>query len=379
MPSAKPTVGVSDLGTRFPEIAAEADGWDPITVRAGCPVEMNWKCNRGHRWRSRVSARTSQGSGCPFCSGHKVWKGYNDLATTHPDLAKEAEGWDPSTLSKGSRKRVTWKCHLGHTWELSISNRTSGLMHSGCPYCSGRKLLRGFNDLGTLFPSIAAEADGWDPCSIGKGHDQKKRWKCKLDHKWNASPNNRTNRGSGCPICSGNTILSGYNDLHTKCPHIAVEADGWDPQLISAYSNLKKNWRCKLGHQWVAVVYSRTQQETGCPYCSNRKTMEGFNDLKTLYPGIAAEAFGWDPQQVAPGSNQKKRWKCIEGHIWEARIGHRVPPTNSGCPTCAEYGFSPDKQAWFYLMSRPGEQQFGITNDFSTRMKTHESKGWTLL
>jgi hypothetical protein len=34
-----------------------------------------------------------------------------------------------------------------------------------------------------------------------------------------------------------------------------------------------------------------------------------------------------------------------------------------GCPTCAKYGFNPDKDAWFYLMQRPGEQQLGITNE----------------
>jgi len=126
-------------------------------------------------------------------------------------------------------------------------------------------------------------------------------------------------------------------------------------------------------------VASRTLEETGCPYCSNKKVLKGFNDLKTLYPEIATEAYGWDPQTVTPGSGQKRRWMCKEGHIWDARIGHRVPPTNSGCPTCAEYGFSPEKQAWFYLMSRPGEQQFGITNDLPTRIKHHERNGWILL
>ena len=30
-------------------------------------------------------------------------------------------------------------------------------------------------------------------------------------------------------------------------------------------------------------------------------------------------------------------------------------------------------------MQRPGEQQFGITNDLPARMKTHERNGWTLL
>jgi predicted GIY-YIG superfamily endonuclease len=37
------------------------------------------------------------------------------------------------------------------------------------------------------------------------------------------------------------------------------------------------------------------------------------------------------------------------------------------------------KNAWFYLMQRPGEQQIGITNDLRTRLRTHERYGWVLL
>jgi len=32
LPSSKPTLGFNDLQSQFPEIAAEANGWDPTTV-----------------------------------------------------------------------------------------------------------------------------------------------------------------------------------------------------------------------------------------------------------------------------------------------------------------------------------------------------------
>jgi hypothetical protein len=32
-------------------------------------------------------------------------QGFNDLATTHPELAKEAFGWDPTKVSRGSAKK----------------------------------------------------------------------------------------------------------------------------------------------------------------------------------------------------------------------------------------------------------------------------------
>ena len=89
------------------------------------------------------------------------------------------------------------------------------------------------------------------------------------------------------------------------------------------------------------------------------------------------EADGWDPSKVTHGSGQRMRWKCKEGHKWEAVVSSRTNPfTKSGCPMCAEYGFNPHKSAWFYLMKRDNEQQFGITNDWKTRRQKHVLKGW---
>ena len=46
----------------------------------------------GHEWQATVNDR-STGYGCPVCSGNTVLAGYNDLATTHPELAKQ---WHPT-------------------------------------------------------------------------------------------------------------------------------------------------------------------------------------------------------------------------------------------------------------------------------------------
>ena len=75
----------------------------------------------------------------------KLVVGINDLATLHPEVAAEADGWDPSTVTIGSSKKFTWKCNQGNGWEANVKNRTSS-NQSGCPYCSGRKVWVGFND-----------------------------------------------------------------------------------------------------------------------------------------------------------------------------------------------------------------------------------------
>ena len=106
------------------------------------------------------------------------------------------------------------------------------------------------------------------------------------------------------------------------------------------------------------------------------KPVQGVNDLATLHPEVAKEADGWDPSIVSYGTNNKMPWKCNEGHEWFATVASRTGQ-KVGCPECAEYGFNPGKQAWFYLLQRPGEQQFGITNDLKTRIQHHQRNGWT--
>jgi len=63
-----------------------------------------------------------------------VLQGFNDLATTHPDLTSqwgENNVVKPTEVSSGSGKKVWWKCSKGHQWEDSICHRTNG---RGCPY-----------------------------------------------------------------------------------------------------------------------------------------------------------------------------------------------------------------------------------------------------
>ncbi len=62
----------------------------------------------------------------------------------------------PSDVTIGSGKKVWWKCLNGHEWQAAIANRVKG---QGCPYCSGKRLIKGENDLQTKYPDIARE---WD-------------------------------------------------------------------------------------------------------------------------------------------------------------------------------------------------------------------------
>ena len=57
------------------------------SITAFSNTKVWWICEKGHEWEALISTR-SNGSQCPYCSGIEMLPGYNDLATTHPQLVK---------------------------------------------------------------------------------------------------------------------------------------------------------------------------------------------------------------------------------------------------------------------------------------------------
>lgn len=109
------------------------------------------------------------------------------------------------------------------------------------------------------------------------------------------------------------------------------------PQMVSYGSHTPVWWRCANGHEWEAVVYTRTRG-SGYPFCAGKKTQTGFNDLATQNPELAQQ---WDyaknipvlPADVTSGSHRLVWWKCEKGHSWRASVRSRV--SGNGCPICA--------------------------------------------
>ena len=364
------------------------------------------------------------------------------LAVSHPELAKEAYGWDPQMVTAGSHNEVTWRCLKNHEYVARISNRT--YLNRGCPYCSGRKVVIGENDLQTLFPLIAAEAHGWDPSIISPQSNKPLEWMCNKGHTWTTKPAHRTSAQSGCPYCSGRNLIKGETDLASTHPQLTSEAVGWDPTKYKAGSHEKVSWSCNKGHEWKAEIHSRTTNKSGCPVCSKVNVRLGINDLKTTNPALASQAHGWDPQTLRAGSAKSRQWICELGHVWKAQVVRRTdgngcpycagkkvlagfndvatthpelvsqtpdfdlttvtigtrrkvhwvcPEGHSyyskpwlrvnggGCPTCTKFGFDPNIEGWIYLIQNEelGLLQIGISNYPKKRLQNHKRRGWTLI
>ena len=254
----------------------------PEMVAKSSNKKIWWQCKLGHEWLAKVSER-SIGHRCPYCSGKKAWKGFNDLATENPELVSE---WHPTKnadlrpdmVTKGSGKKIWWRCRLGHEWTATVDKRSGGKC---CPYCSGKKAWKGFNDLATANPELASEwhqskNTNLTPNMVTKGSHKKVWWKCKLGHEWQAVIKNRSN-GCGCPYCSGKKLLKGFNDLFTINPKLAAEwhptkNEGLTPDMVTKCSDKKVWWKCKCGQEWQARIDVRNRSNShGCSICRKQK------------------------------------------------------------------------------------------------------------
>lgn len=333
--------------------------WDyeanaPLTPNDYAPCSnkyVYWKCHKcGYKWRAKISNRV-HGRQCPACSNKTVYRGVNDLQTTHPNLAKE---WhptkngelNPSDVTYGQGKKVWWICPYGHEYQATILHRSSG---TNCPICnSGRQTsfaeqavyfyvkqiwpdainrfkadFLGRMELDIYIPSIryAIEYDGIAWHGDKKKEQDRKKYSicrangiklCRLseDPKW--IPFDDT-----CDLSFMNEDL--YKDKNLE---VAI-------QWLMSKLDFKR-----LGMTYHDVNIDRDRVQILELY----KKREKDSSLSVLYPNIAKE---WHPTKnglLKPDSFKARSdikvwWLCPDcGLSYQASPGHRVYGT--GCSAC---------------------------------------------
>lgn len=209
----------------------------PEMVTLGTGQRFYWKCRICNcsylNWPSRIA----QGSVCS--KHHNILKiGENDLATTHPELLKywdyEKNTVEPSEIYGGGERIVYWRCEKGHSYTKPILKHIRG---EGCPFCAGKRVLAGFNDLLSQKPKLAEE---WDyelndckPDEIHYNNQSKNiHWICSsCGYKWEYKVSNRIN----CPACEQKkkqinlydatdlTLLSSFDGIKSICEYLGLD------------------------------------------------------------------------------------------------------------------------------------------------------------
>lgn len=210
----------------------------------------------------------------------------NNNITKHPLYEKLLKEFHPtkngnlklSDFSYGSKAKVWWKCynteHNDHEWKATIDNRaTKG---HGCSCCDGRTVVLS-NCLSTINSALATQLH---PTKNGNltAYDitaksyKKLWWLCDKfpDHEWQTRVSDRANGKSVCPCCSGQKVVLS-NCLSTTHFELAKQLHPTKNGELNAFnvnagSNKKMHWICEKGHEWAAIIASRTRGN-GCRIC----------------------------------------------------------------------------------------------------------------
>lgn len=156
----------------------------PDDLPIGSAKEVWWRCEKGHEWKRKVFQEVRKKKHCDYCSGRKLLTGFNDLATTHPELVDswdtERNGITPDLVREKDLHKFWWICKNGHHYQTNIYVRLRG---NGCPYCARVRTLPGESDLKTCDPEIMkfwdyAKNKTIDPGQIGQNSWKLAWWKC---------------------------------------------------------------------------------------------------------------------------------------------------------------------------------------------------------
>ena len=341
----------SSLKFLFPEIAKE---WHPTKngnlkpddVTKSSNKKVWWKCSNNHEWKAVIANRTN-GRNCPYCSGRIVSK-ENNFKFLFPEIAKEwhstkNDKLKPEDVTKGTPKKVWWKCIKGHEWMASVNHRTT--KGTNCPKCSGgssKPEFRILSELETIFKivdsrhkfkkteidifikdiNVGIEYDGAYFHRNRKLADEKKNKFLKenliklvrVRHEPLAKLDNLD------VIVKKNELTK--KDLNNILNSIYNFCNNEQKILIKEYLNKSSFVNEESYNKYLSYFPSPIPE----------KSLTSLN-LQFVKEWNYEKNYPLTPDSFSTKSNTKVWWKCKKGHEWKTVIANRT--TGRNCPYCS--------------------------------------------
>lgn len=208
-------------------------------------------------------------------------------------------------------KKMSWKCINDHIRVSSYVNIKFGKHY--CLECLGinKKTIEDCN-------KIAQKRGG--VCLSKTYSTEKLIWQCKYDHTWEADFDSIKNAKSWCPTCN-----TGEQITLERAQNLAITKGGLC--LSTIYDkNEKLHWKCANNHEWFSK-FINIYNNHWCQICSGRK--KSIDECKK----IAIDRGGECLSNIYENKEKKLKWRCKEGHEWEATFGS-IKNQKSWCSKC---------------------------------------------
>lgn len=342
-------------------------------------TRLTWRCSEGHEWEA-IPASIQRGSWCPKCAGKLPPV---DAIRELRELAKTRSGECLSEQYLDAKTKLRWRCAEGHEWKAIPDSVRRG---TWCPHCAGSIRL-------TLsaMQETARSMGGECLSSHYSNSDEKLLWRCASGHTWWAVAYH-VRAGHWCPVCMAGNSERICKDIFEQIfgkafPKVKpawlvntrgkkMELDGYCEELklafeyhgIQHYQHIEHFHRgnktlemrkrddarkARLCHehgvQLIVIPHTiplsevpeyihRTMQERGLP--APMKLAEQVKVAEFVLPEknqamqlLAEQRGGLCLSSVYVNNSTKLRWRCADGHEWEAVSGSIQQ--GSWCPFCA--------------------------------------------
>jgi hypothetical protein len=192
-------------------------------------------------------------------------------------------------------------------------------------------------------------------------------FRCSHNHEWFTRVERVIYGSTGCKKCSDQSQKTSIEEIDRRLASRGIT-------MVDEYKNARTRslFRCSCGNEWKALVHSvaslSSTTPTGCPRCqinnladTLRSSKDSVNE-RLAHKGIV---------MISDYKTARTRslFRCSLDHEWETTPDSVL---RNNCPSCANYGFSPQKSAHVYILKFDSFIKYGITNNLDRRLKEHE-------
>jgi hypothetical protein len=221
------------------------------------------------------------------------------------DAQNTAKHYGGKCLSKvyfNSGSPLKWMCKTGHTWEDSYRNVSGG---KWCRQCAKN------NSILEEIKKIAVLKGGQCLSDTYITGNTKLWFKCKNKHKFLQSPVSLRHNGRWCMLCYKSEKKEKALE---KAKAYAKQKGGVCLSEKYINKNTKLKWQCSKGHVWLSIPHT-IFSDHWCKLCNRSETdRKVLNQLHLLAKNKGGKCLS---TSYSPHNNILK-WKCKEGHEWQA-------------------------------------------------------------
>ena len=343
--------GINSFADVFPQYVhlwSSENSLGPDEILFDSRTPYLWNCDDCGQNFSASTIAISRWKGCPYCNGKKLLKEFNSVAVKFPELAAR---WSDENEQKADEVLPSIKASYyldcnkcGGTYLAPLQKAIAG--EDECPYCSGRRLLRGYNSLADRHPDIVASYSKRNKETADEVLSTSNKfiyWDCnECGGTYMAPLQGKINGTVTCPYCSGKQLLQGYNSVAVKCPDVAAR---WSDQnektadevLYTSSGSYYLDCR-ECGEPYLTRLQFAIEGIDECPYCSGKKLLPGYNSVAVKYPDIAKrwsdknEKTADEVLYTSPGSYYLNCTKCGEPYLTGLQFAIKG---KDDCPYCS--------------------------------------------